>query len=142
MDKCSPEATPNPSAVRAELEECLNNIRTVAADKLASAAEGEEAPESAGEAGGPAADGKGASFGVSGQISSREEAFRVLVKIADYFKKAEPTSPVPILLDYAVRLGKKPFTDLILELVSDDSVREEVYRRIGARLQSSESEAE
>jgi type VI secretion system protein ImpA len=140
MDRCGPEATPNPSAVRTELEECLNNVRTVAADKLesAAAAEGQEG-EGGGEAAGKAG-GKGAGFDVSGQIASREDAFRTLVKIAEYFKKAEPTSPVPILLDYAVRLGKKPFTDLILELVSDESVRDEVYRRIGARLQSGEAE--
>jgi type VI secretion system protein ImpA len=140
MDRCTPEATPNPSAVRAELEECLNNVRTVAGDKLAAAeTDAAEAGSGAGEAAGKAA-GKGAGFDVSGQIASREEAFRVLVKIAEYFKKAEPTSPVPILLDYAVRLGKKPFTDLILELVSDEAVRDEVYRRIGARVQSGESQ--
>ena len=140
MDRCGPEATPNPSAVRTELEECLNNVRTVAADKLESAAaeEGDES-EGGGEGAGKTG-GKGVGFDVSGQIASREDAFRTLVKIAEYFKKAEPTSPVPILLDYAVRLGKKPFTDLILELVSDESVRDEVYRRIGARLQSGEAE--
>jgi type VI secretion system protein ImpA len=138
MERCE-EFAPNPSLVRSEIEECLNNLRTVAPDKLAAAAAdeamGEAPPDAAGGSGG------GKTFSASGQIASREEAFAALRKIAEYFKRTEPTSPVPIILEHAVRLGGKPFTELIQDLVASKDARLDVYRRIGAVV-AGEEEAE
>jgi type VI secretion system protein ImpA len=141
MDRCEAYA-PNPSLVRNELEECLNNLRTVAPDKLATAAAASDGSDEAaeGEGGDPSARNK--PFTAGGPITSREDAFAALRKIAEFFKRTEPTSPVPIILEHAIRLGGKPFTELIQDLVASKDARIDVYRRIGAVLAGEESEGD
>ena len=52
-------------------------------------------------------------------IQSREQAIESLVGIADYFRKAEPHSPISASLEEIVRRAKLPFVDLLAELSPD-----------------------
>jgi len=45
--------------------------------------------------------------------SSRSEALLLLKKAAEYFQNAEPTSPVPFLVDRAIRMATMSFLDLL-----------------------------
>lgn len=57
-------------------------------------------------------------FNVSNQLANRDHAFQELRKIADYFSKTEPHSPVSFLLEKAIRWGYMSLPDLMQELVS------------------------
>ncbi len=54
----------------------------------------------------------------SGQTMNRDLAFHELRKIANYFAKSEPHSPVSFLLEKAIRWGYMSLPDLMEELVS------------------------
>lgn len=73
---------------------------------------------------------------IDGSPSNREDAFKLLLKVADYFRRAEPHSPVSYALEQAVRWGRMPLPELIRELVNDDSVRRDLYRRTGIKMEN------
>ena len=50
---------------------------------------------------------------VPGDIRSRDDAIRVLDQICEYFRKNEPSSPVPLLLQRAKRLLSKDFMEIL-----------------------------
>lgn len=52
-----------------------------------------------------------------GQITSREDVFRLLDQIIVYYAKHEPSSPVPLLLKRAKQLIYKDFMEIINDLV-------------------------
>ncbi len=56
---------------------------------------------------------------ISGEISNRADAIRMLDKICDFFEKTEPSSPVPMLLRRAKRLVSKDFLEILRELTPD-----------------------
>ncbi len=51
-----------------------------------------------------------------GPINSREDAVRVLELVCEYFRKHEPSSPVPLLLQRAKRLVSKDFMEILRDL--------------------------
>jgi type VI secretion system protein ImpA len=55
-------------------------------------------------------------------ISSKQQAFNTLLEIAEFFRQHEPQSPVPCLLEQAVRWGNLPLPDLLAQLVPDPRV--------------------
>ncbi len=55
--------------------------------------------------------------------SNRNEALLLLKKSADYFNKAEPNSPVPFLIDRALRMANMNFIDLLQEIDSNAADR-------------------
>lgn len=64
-------------------------------------------------------------------IRTREEAFRVLESVADFFRRTEPHSPIADKLEQTVRWGRMPWQDLMTELIPDDTLRQEIFRRVG-----------
>ena len=98
----------------------LTRIEKVLADHLPSRGVGE--PGIAGGAG----DGPGAV--AVGAIKSREDAVRAIDAAAMFFRKNEPSSPVPLLLDRAKRLVSKSFLE-VLEDISPDTLTE--VKKIG-----------
>jgi type VI secretion system protein ImpA len=53
---------------------------------------------------------------MAGEITSREDVIRMLDKACEYFKRHEPSSPVPLLLVRAKRLISKDFMEIIKDL--------------------------
>ena len=49
-------------------------------------------------------------------ISSREDAIRALDAVADFFRRAEPSSPVPLVIDRAKRLVSKSFLEVVEDI--------------------------
>jgi type VI secretion system protein ImpA len=73
-----------------------------------------------------AAAGHAVSSNGHGPIGSRDDAFRALLQVADFFRRTEPQSPIPYMLDQAVRWGKMPLAELLKEMLSEsipDSLR-------------------
>lgn len=65
------------------------------------------------------------------QIITRDEALDGLLKVADFFRRTEPHSPVSYALEQAVRWGRMPLPELLGDLISNIDVREEMFRRLG-----------
>jgi type VI secretion system protein ImpA len=83
-------------------------------------------------AGGPAgpvpeANGEGAPGArVDGEIRNRDDVTRTLDRLCDYFRKHEPSSPVPLLLQRAKSLVAKDFLAILRELTPDGVAQAEV----------------
>jgi type VI secretion system protein ImpA len=54
-----------------------------------------------------------------GTIQSREEAIRALDAVAEYFRRTEPSSPIPLFVERARRLVAKSFLEVLADLVPD-----------------------
>jgi len=54
-----------------------------------------------------------------GQISSREDAARALDAVADFFRRTEPSSPVPLVVERAKRLVSMSFLEVLADIAPD-----------------------
>ncbi len=122
-EKCGYDAPPT-SNVRTALEKFDERLRLVAREFLAA----DEAPAEG--SAGPAVSG-GATGGGGGALGSREDAFRQLELVAEYFRRTEPHSPLSYTLQQAVRWGRMPLPDLLTELIADEGVRAQLFRITG-----------
>lgn len=59
--------------------------------------------------------------GASAQISSRREALAQLRRVAEFFRRTEPHSPVAYLADKAARWGEMPLHVWLKRVIKDDS---------------------
>lgn len=127
------------SAVDAQLTERVGSDRAPMLDELSNAlkeiqttlrpylADGTTAGDGAEEAAEPSADDARArstsspSAGVAfnGAIRSRADVVRALEQVCDYYRMAEPASPVPLLLRRAQRLVDMDFMQLMQDLAPD-----------------------
>lgn len=75
----------------------------------------------AGDAAEGAAGGDAASVaaGAIGPIASREDAIRALDAVADFFRRTEPSSPVPLFVMRAKRLVAKDFLEVLADVVPE-----------------------
>ena len=74
----------------------------------------------------------GAVSGVAaGSVQSREAAFRELLKIADFFGRTEPHSPVSYAIKQVVSWGNMALPELLTELIEEQTVRENLFKRTG-----------
>jgi type VI secretion system protein ImpA len=53
---------------------------------------------------------------IVGEIASREDVIRTLDKICEYYKRYEPSSPVPFMLKRAKKLVAMDFVELLRDL--------------------------
>ena len=56
---------------------------------------------------------------VPGEIRTREDAVRSLDAVAEFFRRSEPSSPVPIFVERAKRLISRNFLEVLAELAPD-----------------------
>ena len=116
------------SAVREALEACRETAERIARPIIGGGEEEVLLLEEGGEA--MASGGAGAE-GVTGRVGSREEAFRALLRVAEFFKRTEPHSPVSYALEQAVRWGRMPLPQLLDELIPEDAARQQLFKLIG-----------
>jgi type VI secretion system protein ImpA len=72
------------------------------------------ADAAAGEA--PAAGGGTVAIGA---IASRQDAIRALDAVAEFFRRNEPSSPIPMFLERAKRLVSKSFLEVLADVAPD-----------------------
>lgn len=70
---------------------------------------------------------------------SRAEAYRQLEQAAAVLQQLEPHSPIPYLVQRAIKLGSMPFPMLIRELVREPGVLTELNRELGIKEESKEA---
>jgi type VI secretion system protein ImpA len=71
-------------------------------------------------------------------VKSRQEAFQVLSRVSEYFRQTEPHSPISYALEQVVRWGRMSLPELLAELVTDRSARDEIFKRTGITEDSSD----
>lgn len=136
--KCGMLAPPA-SAIRSSLTNVLDAIKDVARVKLAQTqpkpvAAAQESVESGTDDG--ESDVKQAENQAGEKLPSirnREDALDAIVQLAEYFRRIEPHSLVPHALEQAVRWGRMPLTELLLELIPDDDSRNSLFKQVGIR---------
>ncbi len=65
----------------------------------------------------------------AGEVNSREDAIRMIDKVSEYFRRNEPSSPVPILLQRAKGLVAKDFMEILRDLTPGAISQAELYSR-------------
>ncbi|HEY3518521.1 MAG TPA: type VI secretion system protein TssA [Gammaproteobacteria bacterium] len=115
------QRAPEFGTLRKELE----SIDRVLTEKLTARG---VAPAGAAGAPAPAAGGEAAPAAarVDGEIRNRDDVVRTLDRLCDYFRKHEPSSPVPLLLQRAKSLVAKDFLAILRELTPDGVAQAEV----------------
>jgi len=106
-------------------------------DNGESAGEPGDAPAAYGEEE-PMDDSEGATGRRVGRIRSRSEAYRMLSDAADYLMTTEPHSPVPYLVKRAVSWGNMSLSELLAEIVNDQSDLHAIHSLLGLRLRDEE----
>jgi type VI secretion system protein ImpA len=80
---------------------------------------------------------------LSGPVRSREEALRRLGEVADYFRRAEPHSPVSYLVERAIKWGRMPLDAWLEDVLGEESVLGKVRETLGLkRVTADPAEAE
>lgn len=64
---------------------------------------------------------------------SREEAFDMLNGVAQFFKDSEPHSPVPYLVERAVRWGRMPLEEWLRDVIREDQVIDSIRETLGTQ---------
>jgi type VI secretion system protein ImpA len=57
--------------------------------------------------------------GAAGPVKSRQDAIRALDAVADFFKRTEPSSPIPLFLARAKRLVSKDFLEVLADIAPE-----------------------
>ena len=121
-DESDYSQAPPSSSIRSTLQDCRGTVVSISRHLL-------EIEEEPAEGGALAA----AGGGEISQVRTREEAFRALLRAADFFKRTEPHSPVGPALEKVVRWGRMDLVELLRELIEDDNSREGVFKLIGIK---------
>ena len=126
------ESTPNgasfappSSSIQEALNECLRLLKVITRDVLGNGVE-----TGLGSTSVMVVDGAGTNV-VASRMQTREDAFRALLQVSDFFRRTEPHSPVSYAVEQAVRWGRMKLPELLAELVADDSTRQEIFKRTG-----------
>jgi type VI secretion system protein ImpA len=119
---------PPTSNVRSALESVRDEVAKIAGPALGLGSEGQAPGEEGDGSGNEPGDELG---GGSGRIRGREEAFRTLLRVAEFFKRTEPHSPISYTLEQAVRWGRMPLPDLLHELIPEEPLRQQLFKLVG-----------
>jgi type VI secretion system protein ImpA len=134
---CGINDSPPTSNIINILVDCLGAIKHIGKDKFPEINEegSEDAPDN--ETDSTAGQQVQAQQSTKG-IQSRADAFKKLIEISDFFRKTEPHSPIPYILERAVRWGDMPLDELIRELIPDSSARDTYGSLTGIRTEEDE----
>jgi type VI secretion system protein ImpA len=113
-DKLGRDVAPDLRPLKTFLGALKAALPEVSSDSPADDEAGAEAP--AGEAGRPDA---AARKGLSGSVSSRDDAVRAIDMVCAYLERAEPANPAPLFLRRARQLLNHNFLQLMKELAPD-----------------------
>jgi type VI secretion system protein ImpA len=128
LDERCAELAPPSSYIRNALESCQVALRYAGKEVFASGPEDEEeGPVDGGEAK------AGASAAQGSYPRSREDAFKTLLQLADFFRRNEPHSPISYALEQVVRWGRMSLPHLLEELIAEDGARQNLFRLAGIK---------
>jgi len=64
---------------------------------------------------------------------TRDEAFTMLASIAQFFKQTEPQSPVPYLIERAIKWGNMPLEGWLSDVIKDSNVVDSIRDVLGTK---------
>lgn len=132
-DFCGTYDAPPTSLVISTLEECLSVVEHLGQNKFPVVEETAAATdETATDDGAPSA-APAAAIKAAGPLETREQAFKQLLEIAEFFRKREPHSPISYVLEKAVKWGNMPLFELMRELIADERTLEEYSKLTGVK---------
>jgi len=137
------DAAPPSAKIRETLADCKRLVRGFCGHVVPQEADqqsGEFGADDSADTSGVATVQNGGTSVSSNQVQNREDAFLVLERVADYFRRSEPHSPVSYALEQAVRWGRMPLPELLAELVSEDSARNDIFKLAGIRQPNSDDD--
>ena len=108
-----PEAVPSFDGLSAHLGRIDRALR--AQLKRREGGTGQSEPDEAGSGASPVA----AVAVPVGAIASRQDAVRALEAVADFFRRNEPSSPIPLIVERAKRLVAKDFLEVLADVAPD-----------------------
>jgi len=129
--RCAGHGPPT-SNIRNALNKCLETVKQEAGDKWKPIPEApKDSPKKDGAAGpgSPA----GPAEMVVGILQSREQALESMRKVADFFRRTEPHSPVSYALEQVERWARMALPDLWTELIAEEAPRKSVFKQVGIR---------
>jgi type VI secretion system protein ImpA len=123
------------------IAKCKSRVATILTRRgvRVGAAENNGDDAAAGENGQEGAEGHGSNGASTGPIRSREDALARLREVADFFRRTEPHSPVPYLIQRAINWSRMTFDQLLSELVKDENSRHEINSTLGIRAEGGEA---
>ena len=142
-EHCGHDAPPS-SGIKSLLDEILRAARFLTKDKLAHLSAASEVEQSDGAEAGtaaPAAAAAGRAAAPSGPVTDREEALRRLQEVATYFRTYEPHTPLAATIERVVKWGRMTVSELMMELVPDDTARAIFTQLTGVKLDGSATES-
>jgi type VI secretion system protein ImpA len=81
----------------------------------------------------PGAPAAPAATGGPRRLATREDALAGLTEIAEFFRRTEPQSPLAYTIEDAVRRGRLSWPELMKEIVTDDSLRNNILTSLGIK---------
>ena len=131
-ERCGREA-PGLNRFRAVLEDILTISKTFLKEKEPDMPDVQTTEDSGEEENSKTTEIKSQTLG-SLSIRNRDEAYAMMAAAADYLLIHEPHSPTPHLVKRAVRWGRMSLTELLKELISDDSNLRQIFKLLGIRI--------
>jgi type VI secretion system protein ImpA len=107
MAAAGPEATPDFDPLSGQLNRLNRVLRSQL--EMRGAPAGDAAPSEP----------TGAEVVAPGAIRSRQDAIRALDAVAEFFRRNEPSSPIPLFVDRAKRLVSKNFLEVLADVAPD-----------------------
>ena len=125
-EHCSINDSPPTSNIINTLQDCLGVVKHIGRSKLPTPETelSESTSDSSAIEDQASAASPGASHRPAGPIKTRQDAFKQLKDISDFFRSTEPHSPISYIIERAVRWGDMPLDSLIKELIPDPSARD------------------
>lgn len=139
-EKAGGDAPPGGN-IRGVLNAVIDALKHAARDKLAAADAAAEAEATAAEDNAAAAGDGGGTVVMAtarttvggGPLATRDDAFKLLLQIADFFRKTEPHSPISYTLEEVVRRGRMTLPELLEELITDETTRQYFFIASGVK---------
>jgi type VI secretion system protein ImpA len=135
-------AAPSTVAAAEILAKCKSRIASVLLKRgVRLGAAVDESAEAASNGDGTHAGGysHGSNGARSGPIDNRDDALQRLREVADFFRRTEPHSPVPYLIQRAINWSRMSFEQLLVELVKDENARLQINSTLGLDSESGQS---
>jgi type VI secretion system protein ImpA len=104
-----PEVAPDFGPLLTQFAKLQRVCKEQLAIRLPAGADGSLAPGAA----------AGQSGFTGGAINSRQDAVRALDAVAEYFRRSEPSSPIPLFVERAKRLVPKDFLEVLADIAPD-----------------------
>lgn len=145
LDKLLGDDAPVFRDLREHLEQCVQLIERLLSERGEPIEPEVETPSTEGSSGTdtggnnvvPTAGAAAAPMGGHGALRTtprtREEAFELLNGVAQFFKQTEPHSPVPYLVERAIRWGRMPLEEWLRDVIHEDQVVDSIRETLGTQ---------